>query len=483
MIGFMGCQAALPGLKLARHIVRSQPAARVLMVNLELCTLHLQETSDLESVLSFLIFADGCAASMVSAEPSGLEIHGFGSAVVPDSREQITWQIGDSGFLMWLDGAVPGTIARGLPRQIEALLGGRDPAEVELWAVHPGGRTVLDAAQAGSAAGRCGPGGFARGAARLRQHELGHGHVRPGADAGAGRAGAAGLRAGVRAWADCRGDALSHRRCRMSWDVAVAGGGLAGAAAAARLAMAGRRVVLFEREPGPHDKVCGEFVSGEAAAELAALGLPPARLGAVPIERVRLVAGRIVAATGLPFAAWGLSRRRLDERLLAEAARGRRRSARRPVRGLAADGAGVRLTPVARRGPHCGAPRDRQARSARLAAGGAVTAARPEAASAARRRPGRALAGHVELVLFAGGYAGLQPVEDGIANLCLVVDRGRFAALGRDWRRLVAAVPHLARRLAGAARCGPAAGRRRHALRLPARAAGRPSIGWATRRR
>ena len=71
MIGFMGCQAALPGLKLARHIVRSQPEARVLMVNLELCTLHLQETSDLESVLSFLIFADGCAASIVSAEPAG----------------------------------------------------------------------------------------------------------------------------------------------------------------------------------------------------------------------------------------------------------------------------------------------------------------------------------------------------------------------------------------------------------------------------
>ncbi len=149
LIGFMGCQAALPGLKLARHIVRSQPTARVLMVNLELCTLHLQETSDLESVLSFLIFADGCAASLVSAEPAGMELHGFASAVVPDSREQITWRIGGSGFLMWLDGAVPGTIARGLPRQLDTLLGGRDPAEMELWAIHPGGRTVLDAAQVG----------------------------------------------------------------------------------------------------------------------------------------------------------------------------------------------------------------------------------------------------------------------------------------------------------------------------------------------
>jgi flavin-dependent dehydrogenase len=60
------------------------------------------------------------------------------------------------------------------------------------------------------------------------------------------------------------------------------------------------------------------------------------------------------------------------------------------------------------------------------------------------------VAGHVELALFRGGYAGLQLVEDGVANLCLVVNRDRFTALGRDWRRLVASVPHLAMRLAGA---------------------------------
>ncbi|HEX6014971.1 MAG TPA: type III polyketide synthase [Geminicoccaceae bacterium] len=147
MVGFMGCQAALPALKLAAHVVRSRPEARVLTLSLELCTIHLQETSDLQSVLSFLIFADGCAASLVSAEPVGLEIGGFRSAVLPDSRDQISWHIGGSGFLMWLDGAVPGTIARGLSGRIDRLLGGRDPAEVELWAVHPGGRSVLDAAQ------------------------------------------------------------------------------------------------------------------------------------------------------------------------------------------------------------------------------------------------------------------------------------------------------------------------------------------------
>ena len=121
IVGFMGCQAAIPALKLASHIVRSQPEARVLMVNLELCTIHLQETSDLQSVLSFLIFADGCAASLISAEPLGLQIDGFSNLVLPSSRDQIAWHIGGSGFSMWLDGAVPGTIARGLAGRGHAL--------------------------------------------------------------------------------------------------------------------------------------------------------------------------------------------------------------------------------------------------------------------------------------------------------------------------------------------------------------------------
>ena len=67
LIGFMGCYAAINALKVARHIVRSAPESRVLVVNLELCTLHLQETNDIEQVLSFLVFGDGCAASVVSA--------------------------------------------------------------------------------------------------------------------------------------------------------------------------------------------------------------------------------------------------------------------------------------------------------------------------------------------------------------------------------------------------------------------------------
>ena len=78
--------------KLAHHIVRSEPAARVLTLNLELCTLHFQETKQIEKILSFLLWGDGCAASLITAEPEGLAIESFRSLLVPDSQDTITWQ-------------------------------------------------------------------------------------------------------------------------------------------------------------------------------------------------------------------------------------------------------------------------------------------------------------------------------------------------------------------------------------------------------
>jgi alpha-pyrone synthase len=149
IIGFMGCYAAFNALKLARHIVRSEPAAKVVILNIELCTLHLKETGDLEQLLSFLIFADGCAASLVSAEASGIELQSFHSTVMPDSSEQITWHIGNLGFDMVLTGRVPKTISAGLLANQDAILGGHRPQDVRHWAIHPGGRTIIDAVRDG----------------------------------------------------------------------------------------------------------------------------------------------------------------------------------------------------------------------------------------------------------------------------------------------------------------------------------------------
>ncbi len=158
LVGFMGCAAAVPALRAARHIVRSEPDARVLVVSCELSSLHLQESASLEEILSFLLFADGSAAALVTAEPHGLALEDFRNAVIPETAGFITWHVGDAGFAMHLSGRVPGRIAATLRNEAErggpdTLLRGIPAAQYDLWAVHAGGRTVLDAVEQGLALG------------------------------------------------------------------------------------------------------------------------------------------------------------------------------------------------------------------------------------------------------------------------------------------------------------------------------------------
>ena len=99
IVGFMGCFAAVNALKLADQIVRADRQSRVLVVNLELCSLHLQEDfQDVPKMLSFLLFADGASAALVTAEQTGLALGRFQATLIPRSQDLITWHIGDSGF-------------------------------------------------------------------------------------------------------------------------------------------------------------------------------------------------------------------------------------------------------------------------------------------------------------------------------------------------------------------------------------------------
>lgn len=152
VVGFMGCYAAVNSLRLAHHIVRSEPRARVLVVNVELCTLHFQQTTKLEELLSMLLFGDGASAALVTADESGIALLDFRSAAIEDSAETITWRIGDQGFDMHLSGEVPVRIARALSRERareddRGILRGKRASEYDLWAVHAGGRTILDAVE------------------------------------------------------------------------------------------------------------------------------------------------------------------------------------------------------------------------------------------------------------------------------------------------------------------------------------------------
>lgn len=241
--------------------------------------------------------------------------------------------------------------------------------------------------------------------------------------------------------------------------VIIAGGGLAGSVAACLLARAGRPVRLIEREKLARHKVCGEFLSCEAQAFLSDLGIDLAALGAVPITHLRLTRGSKAAMAELPFLGVSLSRHVLDEALLAQAAalgagvlRGH---TIREIHGthaprLLVDGMGEVFphTLFLASGKHDvrGASRDTAARTNDLVGLKSYFRLAPLQQHALRQV--------VEIALFRGGYAGLQMVDGNLANLCLLVRRGRFAAVDHDWQHLLADLirenGHLRTRLDGA---------------------------------
>ena len=156
-IGFMGCYAAFPALKMAQAFCESNPDAVVLVVSLELCTLHLQPAEDIDSVIATSVFADGGAAAIISAKqprnPRALKLEGFKTTITPQGEADMAWTIGDTGFNMVLSTYVPKILESNIASAVAPLLAsaGVTQDEVSQWAVHPGGRAIVDKVQSGLA--------------------------------------------------------------------------------------------------------------------------------------------------------------------------------------------------------------------------------------------------------------------------------------------------------------------------------------------
>jgi ubiquinone/menaquinone biosynthesis methyltransferase len=150
-LGFMGCYAAFPALRMADQFCRAHPEAVVLVVCVELCSLHFQFKEDMDTILANSLFSDGAAAVVVSGQPERsltppLNIHSFSSHLIADGSQEMTWTIGNHGFDIGLSKYVPRIIGENIGQMVQEILQKNElkQADIKAWAIHPGGKSILD---------------------------------------------------------------------------------------------------------------------------------------------------------------------------------------------------------------------------------------------------------------------------------------------------------------------------------------------------
>lgn len=157
-LGFMGCYAAFPALRAAKQFCEADPNAVVLVVCAELCSLHVRTSNDPDTIMGSALFADGAAAAVITARPEAresalLQLDHFETVLTPVGEDSMAWNIGDHGFEMVLGNYVPHIIDDHIVGALRPLLA-RDPelqplpyTAIPHWAIHPGGRSILDKVQ------------------------------------------------------------------------------------------------------------------------------------------------------------------------------------------------------------------------------------------------------------------------------------------------------------------------------------------------
>lgn len=148
-INFMGCYAAIQALKLAKMICDSTENAKVVIVATELCTLHFQKEYTVDNAASSLLFADGCAAILISnciQSVNSLSLRSFYSHVAQKGKADMAWQLSSKGFLMTLSSYVPQLIQEDINLLVEMAVehNGLQLSDITHWCIHPGGKRILD---------------------------------------------------------------------------------------------------------------------------------------------------------------------------------------------------------------------------------------------------------------------------------------------------------------------------------------------------
>ncbi len=148
VIGFMGCSAAFNALRMASQIVDGNTHARVLVVSVEICSPHIQPGTRRDDLVSASLFADGSAAALVgmptASDHDYFVLESLLTDMKPDTSDEMVWRIGDHGFTLRLSPHIPDHLADVVPTALSRLTGSRTP---DFWAIHPGGRAIVDGLQ------------------------------------------------------------------------------------------------------------------------------------------------------------------------------------------------------------------------------------------------------------------------------------------------------------------------------------------------
>ncbi|MEQ8625686.1 MAG: type III polyketide synthase [Vicingaceae bacterium] len=146
-VNFIGCYAAFPALKMADAFCKVDPSAKVLIVAVELCTLHFQNKITDDHLLSNSLFADGAAAALIGNGDNGgkLTIENFSNLLMAEGKNDMAWDIYADGFLMKLSSYIPQLVDKGIGVLLKAT--GVEKENIHHWAIHPGGRKILEACE------------------------------------------------------------------------------------------------------------------------------------------------------------------------------------------------------------------------------------------------------------------------------------------------------------------------------------------------
>ena len=152
----MGCYGAIPGLRYAYDSIASGHNRVALVLALELCSLHLQFDGAGESIVSAALFADGAAAALVTYDKPLLahdsprpRLLNFKTLCTYDTLDEMSFNLTDSGFRMYLSSYVPELLASNIEAFVDDLLGECHipREEIHSWAIHPGSQKIVEFVQ------------------------------------------------------------------------------------------------------------------------------------------------------------------------------------------------------------------------------------------------------------------------------------------------------------------------------------------------